>query len=740
MSRTSLALLLLSATLSCSGAPSTSPDPIAANPTTSDVEELAAFAALYGAVRFFHPSDAAASADWDALAVVGSRDVVLGSDQAALHAALQRWLDPIAPTVQLYVESQPPPELDLHGEGPLVAWQHQGWGGESPTMIYRSVRVGRSRTVVMEGGLFGSIFAKLDAKPLVGKRVRLQARMRIEGEAFGGIAVYDGDGSEPEILGFTPDKPSPPGEWVTHSVEVAVPRRQATLAIGGVMEGTGSVQFDDFTLTVIDRGGERPLPLNNPGFEDMTEGWNLGAENYEVAIVEDAGTRVAQIRPKLAQTLEPIFAATPALGETIELDLGVGLRVRLPVALPDSLAARPPSDSVIAAESPADLRDPAVRAAAVVVGWNVLRHFYPYFDTIDEDWDAVLVETLADVLDDQNSGDVRETLERMVAKLHDGHGNVHGSPEMGLPERGYAQLELARVEGEIIVVAKPEGSTLELGDEVVAVDGEPITEALTQAGMRLSGSPQWLDVRLLRQSWVTVGPVGQPVRLELVRHDQPITVELAREPEVFLAQPARPAIERLTDGVFYVDLSRAEWREIQVLLPELAAAPGVVFDLRGYPHDDGALATLPHLVSEPAATECMFVPQFIYPNQDRVAGWFRHAASLVPAEPRISGRVAFVTDARAISYAEQVLSLVEGLKLGEIVGSPTAGANGNVNIFEVPGGFGLIFTGSKITRVDGGQHHQIGVIPTIPVEPSIAGIIAGRDEVLERALAVVRTK
>lgn len=34
-------------------------------------------------------------------------------------------------------------------------------------------------------------------------------------------------------------------------------------------------------------------------------------------------------------------------------------------------------------------------------------------------------------------------------------------------------------------------------------------------------------------------------------------------------------------------------------------------------------------------------------------------------------------------------------------------------------------------------HHGRGIRPTVPVEPTIAGIAQGRDEVLERAIAVV---
>ena len=79
-------------------------------------------------------------------------------------------------------------------------------------------------------------------------------------------------------------------------------------------------------------------------------------------------------------------------------------------------------------------------------------------------------------------------------------------------------------------------------------------------------------------------------------------------------------------------------------------------------------------------------------------------------------------------------------KLATIVGSPTAGANGNVVAFTVPGGFRIAFTGMRVTGHDGqAQHHLVGITPDVPLEPTIAGVRAGRDEVLKRALAIAST-
>ena len=44
----------------------------------------------------------------------------------------------------------------------------------------------------------------------------------------------------------------------------------------------------------------------------------------------------------------------------------------------------------------------------------------------------------------------------------------------------------------------------------------------------------------------------------------------------------------------------------------------------------------------------------------------------------------------------------------------------------------------KVTKHDGTRHHGVGIKPTIPVTRTQAGVAAGRDEVLERAIATLR--
>ena len=75
-----------------------------------------------------------------------------------------------------------------------------------------------------------------------------------------------------------------------------------------------------------------------------------------------------------------------------------------------------------------------------------------------------------------------------------------------------------------------------------------------------------------------------------------------------------------------------------------------------------------------------------------------------------------------------------------IVGSTTAGADGNVSAFALPGGLRTMISGLGVYYPDKSPTQRIGIVPDVEVKPTIAGIRAGRDEVLEEALRQILGK
>jgi hypothetical protein len=81
------------------------------------IANLHAFARLYGIVRWFHPSDAAATADWDRLAIEGTRRVIDAKDRDALRTRLSELFGSIAPTMRIIdteARGQFPEDASLH--------------------------------------------------------------------------------------------------------------------------------------------------------------------------------------------------------------------------------------------------------------------------------------------------------------------------------------------------------------------------------------------------------------------------------------------------------------------------------------------------------------------------------------------------------------------------------------------------------------------------------------------------
>ena len=161
------------------------------------------------------------------------------------------------------------------------------------------------------------------------------------------------------------------------------------------------------------------------------------------------------------------------------------------------------------------------------------------------------------------------------------------------------------------------------------------------------------------------------------------------------------------------------------------------FDFRGYPSNLQP-SFLTHLSDQFLKSAQWHFPVVLLPDRKDMQFERRGEWLLPPTRPFLAAKKAFITDGRAISYAESCMGIVEYYKLGAIVGAPTAGTNGNTNPFPLPGGYFISWTGMKVLKHDGSRHHGVGILPTIPVSRTRAGVAAGHDEFLERAVLAVK--
>jgi C-terminal processing protease CtpA/Prc len=368
------------------------------------------------------------------------------------------------------------------------------------------------------------------------------------------------------------------------------------------------------------------------------------------------------------------------------------------------------------------------------MAWCVFEHFYSYFDVVEVDWAAELPRALAAAAEAVDGATFTPVLERMVAALQDGHGYV-GGPQ---PRRSFLPLVVRFVGDDLVVLASQHPNVVR-GDVLQAIDGRSVASIVTDLQRTTSTATQGFARHRIAQQIVQLA-TADPVGLQVRRRDGSVVdLSLPRTGSYFSApdheKPANGA--EVAPGIVYFDLNGAANDTFTAMLPTLAAAKGIVFDLRGYPGAAG-VTMLHHVVSAGATSARWIVPHTIGPGPEQRQWQESDRWQIEPKTPHLGGKIAFLTDGRAISYAESVMGIVEAYRLGEIVGSTTAGTNGNVNPFDLPGGFTISWTGMRVLKHDGSRHHGVGIAPTVPVEPTVGGIAAGRDEVLEQAIAVLQ--
>jgi C-terminal processing protease CtpA/Prc len=106
---------------------------------------------------------------------------------------------------------------------------------------------------------------------------------------------------------------------------------------------------------------------------------------------------------------------------------------------------------------------------------------------------------------------------------------------------------------------------------------------------------------------------------------------------------------------------------------------------------------------------------------------------LPPQKPHYSGKVVVLVDESSISQAEFTAMAFRAAG-AIVVGSTTSGADGNVSQFQLPGGLQTMISGLGVFYPDKKPTQRIGIKPDVEAKPTITGILARRDEVLEAAL------
>jgi hypothetical protein len=690
--------------------PQPTPSTVALSPR--QLNNLEALTRAVALVRYRHPSDQAAALDWNTFFPVAIDRVMPVMDDDTLLEELRRLFMHIAPTVEFFKD---PPDRAFSGVprpegGYLARWRHEGLGPESP---FRSWREGR-----------GVDLARLEAEIPVDlhglarcKKARLRAVVRDVG-GDGEVQLY----AKVELGGEAMKRFDHQVTTTTSaiSLDFDMPPEAYLVRLGLELRGRSAVTLEALSLA-CDGVGAASIDVTHATWERRRstdlytwEPRDCGAARCLTVARRPLATSFATPRDVLdAEILDHVWARVPL---AVWSD---GVRT-----LPEPPAWVPPA--------PGTATSAAERISTLASAWIVLSIFYPDFRDQQIDWAQELPGALASGAAARSTSETFIALSRLIAKLHDAHARaIHGD----FPIDGMLPIAMRKF-GDKLVVVGGFGEYLKIapiGSEVTAIDHVAAMQAYEGTRERVSSSTEGWEAWAV-PFWLTLGPLGSfsvvHVRTRDAKETELLFPRLSRDLYSSLVREPRPAFGSvLASGIHYVDLEDLKQERWQTSLASLSRARAIILDMRGYP-SDVVFTMLGHFIDKEIQSPSWQVP-ILESSSYRIT-----SSNITPMKPRIDAKLVVLVDGRAASAAETFLQILHENHLATFIGETSAGTNGNPNLVPLPCGFTLRFTGMRVPFTDGSALQGRGIVPDIVIHPTLAGVRAGRDEILEAGIDI----
>ena len=386
--------------------------------------------------------------------------------------------------------------------------------------------------------------------------------------------------------------------------------------------------------------------------------------------------------------------------------------------------------------------DSAFQLLALFRFWNIIEYWYPYRDASVGNWNDVLLKLIPEFATAQNKEEYAHACLLAASAIHDSHSN-YGVPLEFRPPGADCRLpvNLRLVDDKAVVTgysAGPAGhaSDLEYGDAILALDGNPVSKMLAAWSPFYSFSNDTVRPRTMT-NLLTDGNCGS-VQVDFDRNGSVHSIESQR------LAPSRaglqnfdhdlpgPPFRLLSPQIAYLKLSTLKREDVGKFITAAAGTRGLIIDVRNRPQ--GVLFDLgSHLVKgqTPFAISSRADPS------NPGAFYLSTPVMIEPRAPYYDAKIVILVDEETMSHAEFTAMALEAAPSAVVVGSMTAGADGNISQIPLPGGLGVWLSGIGIFYPDGTATQRVGIKVDVAVQPTLAGIREGRDEVIEAAVHVI---
>lgn len=383
--------------------------------------------------------------------------------------------------------------------------------------------------------------------------------------------------------------------------------------------------------------------------------------------------------------------------------------------------------------------DTGYRLLALFRYWNIIQYYFPFKYLLKENWQNILPEFIPEFIRVKDELEYKRLLIRLITRIHDTHANIWDDPMLeeykGL---NIAPLEIIFIEDQAVVGGffNSDFATnclLKRGDIILSINNESVNSILQQKSPYVPASNYPTRLRNIATELLRTNKDHLFIRYqrgEKIRSDTVACYSIKKIgiPQIYFK--AKPAYQFLDNNIGYIYPGST----IADSIPDMTDKKGIIIDLRCYPSPYiKGFPRYEQLLPKPIEFATFTHGSIIHP------GLFTFSKPIKIGENNnnyYKGKIILLVNEQTQSQAE-FLTMIFRAANAKVIGSPTAGTDGNIAEFALPGGVKTTITGLGIYYPDKRETQRIGIIPDIEVKPTLKGIRENRDELLEKAILVI---
>lgn len=378
--------------------------------------------------------------------------------------------------------------------------------------------------------------------------------------------------------------------------------------------------------------------------------------------------------------------------------------------------------------------------------WNLVEYFFPYKYQTDENWNDVLKEMIPKFIFTKNETEYQIAILELVTKTDDSHARYYSSEFETFFGKNFLPTRVKFAEDKLVITEVFNNKinlnyNLQVGDVITKINGKTISEVIEFYKKYVPASNNTIKIRNIKNFNYFFRTKSDSINLQIIRNNETLDTKVPSINNKDIVSQKKtedtPKWKIIDDDIGIVNMGILEKLDVEKMYSQLKNTKAIIFDIRNYPK--GTVHNIMKQIMDEKKQFCDFIlPDFTYLGKY----YYESKENFIIGNENNSnyykGKVAILVNESTQSHAEFSTMALQVFPNSKVIGSQTAGADGNVSKFNIAGNL-TAFTGLAVFYPDGRETQRIGIVPDIEVKPTIKGIKEGKDEVLERALEYIKT-